>query len=185
VNIPDLARAHHVIGVDLPGFGQSSRLAGPARIQTYAEVLASLLDWLGIDRAVVIGHAMGDELRALRRRAPRAGGWLMFVGSGALRSCRTCWQGRRHRGLRDGIVAAVTDDFHRSHHRTACPTLILSGRADRAAPVQLAERLASLIPGAQLEVWEDAGHCPIHAHPERFNERVRDWSAAQVKEVAA
>lgn len=50
---------YRVITPDLPGFGASQPLAGPAGMEAYADAVIALLDELGIDRAVVGGMSMG------------------------------------------------------------------------------------------------------------------------------
>ncbi len=61
--IPDLAKAHRVIAIDLPGFGFSDRGPGVDYSQTgQAERLVALLDLLGIQRATLIGHSMGGAI---------------------------------------------------------------------------------------------------------------------------
>ncbi len=55
-----LAGRARMIFVDRPGAGYSQRLsAGDARIETQAHYLAGLLDRLGIERAVIVGHSLG------------------------------------------------------------------------------------------------------------------------------
>jgi pimeloyl-ACP methyl ester carboxylesterase len=58
-NIPTLGLEHRVIAVDLPGFGRSEPLPAPAAMETQAEVLAALLDQLGIGPTTVVAHSMG------------------------------------------------------------------------------------------------------------------------------
>ena len=53
--------AHHgrnVIAVDLPGHGRSSG-EPPATVEAIGEWLLRVLDALGVERAVVVGHSMG------------------------------------------------------------------------------------------------------------------------------
>ena len=50
---------YRVICPDLPGFGESPSLAGPASMSNYADTIIDLLDDLGIDQAVVGGMSMG------------------------------------------------------------------------------------------------------------------------------
>ena len=45
------------------------------------------------------------------------------------------------------------------------PTLILHGSRDVITPVASAERLAKLLPNAQLHIIEGAGHVPIVTRP--------------------
>lgn len=58
-NIPELARHHRVIAIDLPGCGHSEPLPAPAEMSAYARTVLELLTELDIDSAVVTGHSMG------------------------------------------------------------------------------------------------------------------------------
>lgn len=58
--VDDLARDHHVLLVDRPGYGHSTRPAG--RLHTpvaQARRMLALVDALGLDRPVVLGHSWG------------------------------------------------------------------------------------------------------------------------------
>jgi len=58
-----LAARHRVILLDRPGFGWSARNAGEGSSPAdQAAVLRDVLDRLGIDRAVVVGHSWGGTL---------------------------------------------------------------------------------------------------------------------------
>ncbi|MHC2998851.1 alpha/beta hydrolase [Microbacterium sp. HJ5] len=48
-----------VIAPDLRGRGRSNAIEGSAGMAVHADDLAALLDALGVDRAVVVGHSMG------------------------------------------------------------------------------------------------------------------------------
>jgi 3-oxoadipate enol-lactonase len=50
---------YRIICPDLPGFGESPSLEGPASIQNYAGTIIDLLDELGIEQAVIGGMSMG------------------------------------------------------------------------------------------------------------------------------
>lgn len=59
-NIDGLARDFRVVAVDLLGFGHSQRLADADYSLTgHARRLALLLERLGIDQAVIVGHSLG------------------------------------------------------------------------------------------------------------------------------
>ena len=61
--IPDLAKAHRVIAVDLPGFGFSDRGLEVDYSHTgQAERIVALMDLLGIQGATLIGHSMGGAI---------------------------------------------------------------------------------------------------------------------------
>jgi pimeloyl-ACP methyl ester carboxylesterase len=62
--LPPLAQRHDVVAVDLPGFGGSDV---PARFdaQAMAELLARLMDGLGLPRASLVGNSLGGALSAV------------------------------------------------------------------------------------------------------------------------
>lgn len=59
--------------------------------------------------------------------------------------------------------------------RIAVPTLVLCGAQDVLCPVKRHVFMAELIPGAQLEVIEDAGHLPTLEAPEAVCDALRGW----------
>ena len=64
--------------------------------------------------------------------------------------------------------AVVERADHRDFLRTLqLPTLVMCGRADRVTPPDLSEELAAIIPGAQLEWIEGAGHMTLLEQPAR------------------
>ncbi len=61
--IPELARDHRVVAVDLLGFGYSERPAdGDYSLTAQANRILRLMDKLDIERASVLGHSMGGEV---------------------------------------------------------------------------------------------------------------------------
>lgn len=67
-----LARDHTVIVPDLRGLGHSSRPAGGYDKKTQAADIADVLDKLGVDRAAVVGHDIGNMVGyAVAARYPR------------------------------------------------------------------------------------------------------------------
>jgi pimeloyl-ACP methyl ester carboxylesterase len=58
-NVPALTRRFRVVAVDLPGHGLSGRDAPDLSLSAQARYVTGLLDQLGIERAVVVGHSMG------------------------------------------------------------------------------------------------------------------------------
>jgi 3-oxoadipate enol-lactonase len=55
----------------------------------------------------------------------------------------------------------------------AAPTLVIHGTADKMIPVANGELIASLIPGARLEIFDDVGHMFWWEQPERSAELLR------------
>lgn len=60
--MPVLARKRHVIALDRPGFGHSSRLTGTVRLSGQVRVLRTALRRLGHTRVVLVGHSYGGAL---------------------------------------------------------------------------------------------------------------------------
>src|SRR4051812_36066398 len=72
------------IAPDLPGFGQSSTVAGPYTMEQYADVLRGLLDALGPERVVVAGGSMGGVIaQQFALRHPTRLERLLLVATGA------------------------------------------------------------------------------------------------------
>jgi 3-oxoadipate enol-lactonase len=57
------------------------------------------------------------------------------------------------------------------------PTLVIHGTEDELLPVENGRQIASLIPGASLEIFEGAGHLFFWEQPERSAELVRTHAA--------
>lgn len=56
-----------------------------------------------------------------------------------------------------------------------CPTLVATGRQDEWSPVEQHERIAELIPGAELVIFEDSGHMAPLEVPDQVNAALRRW----------
>lgn len=57
--VPVLSEKYRVICVDLPGFGDNPALERPVTIGDLSEYIYYLLQHLGIDQSVLIGHSLG------------------------------------------------------------------------------------------------------------------------------
>ncbi|MCZ7535901.1 MAG: alpha/beta hydrolase [Acidimicrobiia bacterium] len=60
------------------------------------------------------------------------------------------------------------------------PTLVVCGSADVITPPWESRRIASLIPGARLELFERGGHMLMLEQPERFNDLVAAFARSSV-----
>jgi pimeloyl-ACP methyl ester carboxylesterase len=59
---PELARSHRVLGLDLPGFGESLRPDGPYSYDLMAESVLSFMDRRGVAKATIVGHSFGGAV---------------------------------------------------------------------------------------------------------------------------
>ena len=60
-------------------------------------------------------------------------------------------------------------------HRIHAPTLILWGKQDRLVPPAYAQEFASRIPGARVEMLDEAGHVFTAEHPARVAELIEEF----------
>ncbi|MEM6991416.1 MAG: alpha/beta fold hydrolase, partial [Myxococcota bacterium] len=61
-NASALARQHRVIVVDLPGFGKSDKPDASYTMDFFAGKVLALMDELGVQRPVLVGHSMGGQI---------------------------------------------------------------------------------------------------------------------------
>lgn len=61
-----------------------------------------------------------------------------------------------------------------------CPTLVTVGRYDWVTPVSSSETIASLLPNAELVVFEHSGHSPQVEQAAEFQQTMRDFLARTV-----
>jgi pimeloyl-ACP methyl ester carboxylesterase len=88
--MPDFAKDHRVVAMDLPGFGYSEMPREEISIEYYAQWTCKLMDVLGIESAAVVGNSMGGFISAeLAIEFPERVQRLVFV------SAAIFWQERR------------------------------------------------------------------------------------------
>ncbi len=79
------ATGAHVIAVDLPGHGESSKLPGDYSLGAMANSLRDLLDHLGIERAHFVGHSLGGGVTMqFQYQFPERIASIALVSSGGL-----------------------------------------------------------------------------------------------------
>lgn len=77
----DLATQYRVVAIDRPGSGYSTRAPdASATLAAQADVVAALIDKLGLGRPVVVGHSLGGAVAlALAQRHPQSVAGLALV----------------------------------------------------------------------------------------------------------
>jgi pimeloyl-ACP methyl ester carboxylesterase len=71
-------------------------------------------------------------------------------------------------GLR-GQREEVWKESHQLLRQVKVPTLILHGQQDVVLPVKHSEQAHALVPGSELQIWDDCGHTPQIEKPLVFN----------------
>src|SRR5204862_299875 len=114
--LPVLAAEHHVVALDLPGFGHSPMPPGEISINGYARILDALLGELGIDAATVVGNSMGGFIGAeLAISFPQRVERLVLVSAAGL---ATYNEARTARAVPGRVAARASG---RSRPRRRCP----------------------------------------------------------------
>jgi pimeloyl-ACP methyl ester carboxylesterase len=108
---------------------------------------------------------------ALVKTVKRLSGRLPRTAQGAV----TKWLSRfgsddyRNAGeMRDILVRAVNEDLRDVLASVRVPTLLLWGRNDQAAPLEIGRIMESSIAGSGLVVFAESGHFPYLDEPQAF-----------------
>lgn len=85
--VPLLTPHARVIGIDLPGCGRSAKPRHRYRQRLAVDAIVRLLDYLGIERAVLVGHSFGGAVctRVALRHPERVAGLMLINSSGFTR----------------------------------------------------------------------------------------------------
>lgn len=154
----DVGRA--VLVLDLPGHGYSA--AEPTTVETCAAAVRTVAEALGPVDAVV-AHSFGCPVivRAMAQglHAERA---VLIAAAVPRRSRR--WERLRDRGVPEAVVARAAElapeayDVEADVPAMTAQTLIVHALDDDECPVEHAEALAALWPGARLALADNLGH---------------------------
>ena len=200
-----LAKRYRVIRHDGRGNGQSG--GGPReayRFERYADDLRAILDALAVERAVICGMAYGARTAArFALRHPDRTRLLALYDVSLAEPVDQALQrdgNREARALRQAAGLAEVERkqewFAHADEREArrsltahsgqpdptpeladlrVPTLVVCGRQD--VNLGEAQRIASLVPGAELHVMEMTGHGSVFSRPDLFVELLDAWVA--------
>lgn len=83
--IPEFARRHRVVAVDLRGLGSSGAPDEDSSVELYRDDVAWLSREIGLDRPVLIGHSMGGLIAlTIARRWPELPRAVVFVDAATM-----------------------------------------------------------------------------------------------------
>ena len=140
--------SHRCIAIDMPGFGESPAPAAPddASMQGWADLVAGVLDQLGVATATVVGASMGGYVAmALLRHHPDRVAQLVLADSRArsddpsVAQRRSAQQDRLREGTEVEVLAKETVEG-----------LLSSGSMSRSDLVEYVHALAA---GAEVDGW--------------------------------
>jgi pimeloyl-ACP methyl ester carboxylesterase len=176
----------HVLGISMGGMvAQELALGHAEHVRTltlgctYCGGEGSALASEIVMRKLAAAMASGDRERALRA------GWEMNVSS-AMAADDRAYARFREIGMQRAVAvpvimeqlqACAAHDANARLAQLAMPTLVVHGTEDQLLPVQNGRLIASLIPAARLEIFDDVGHLFFWERPERSAELVREHAA--------
>jgi 3-oxoadipate enol-lactonase len=76
-------------------------------------------------------------------------------------------------GLADAVKAGANEQRNSTHGKVQVPATVIWGRYDRILPLRIGVELAERLPGARLEVVDNAGHAPMLEQPRAFEAALR------------
>ncbi len=172
----------HVFGISMGGMiAQEMALSDPERIRTltlgctYCGGPGSALADPAALQGLTAAMMSGDRLRAIRA------GWEINVSPAIAQD--PDGYGRflaiaQRRAVAVPVVmrqlqAIAAHDTSARLGAISAPTLVVHGTADQLLPVQNGRLIASLIPGARLEILDGVGHLFFWERPERSAELIR------------
>jgi 3-oxoadipate enol-lactonase len=172
----------HVLGISMGGMvAQELALAHPERMRTltlgctYCGGAGATITAPEVVQKLVAGMMSGDRQVALRTAwevnvspsvADDPAAYAAFLEIAARRAVAV-------EVIQAQMQACVEHDTSARLPELELPTLVVHGTDDQMLPVENGRQIASLIPGARLEVLDGAGHMFWVERPQRSAELVR------------
>lgn len=189
---------YHITIIDFPGFGESSEPSSALTIFNYVEILEEFLESLNIKNPIVIGHSFGGRV-AILYASRNTTSKLVLFGSPCVRHERKSAKESLLKGLkklpgmnslgeymkkyigsedyrkaspvmRETLVNTINVDLSSYAKKINCPTLLIWGTNDTAAPIEEAKELESLLlDGALIELPGCTHYAYLEALPQVIN----------------
>ena len=139
--LPHFPPSQHVVAVTQRGHGDASRPADGYGLPFFSGDVLALLDALGIERAVIVGHSMGSAvaLRFAVDHPERVRGLVLIgaaTGVGGTPEARAHWDGVLAK-LSEPVSRAFVREFHERDFVNAVPPEVLDVMTDESAKVPL------------------------------------------------
>ena len=184
--------------LDFPGFGESSLPSSALTVYDYTDILEELLSELDVKNPIVMGHSFGGRVAivyASRNKVEK----LVLFGAPCVRENRksvkeSVLKGikklpgmntlgeymKKHIGsedyrnaspvMRETLVNTVNEDLSECAKKITCPTLLIWGTNDAAAPIEDAKKLENLlVDGALIEIPGCTHYAYLEALPQVIN----------------
>ena len=200
-----LTHSARAIALDLRGFGASETPASTPTLTDFARDVIGVLDWLGVEKAVIAGSSMGG-LVAVRTYTLAPGRVEALILSNTYTRVKVdidtlekaLMGDREARGRiaerlttrRLSLDTLITtsprymlkvarminqQDLTREAARIRRPTLLIAGEHDKITPPTLMRKLQELIPGSRLTIIKNAGHLTHIEKPTEYLHLVEEF----------
>lgn len=180
--IEEFCEEFRVYAVDLPGFGESDVLL-PLNVYEVCDVLREFVLKLNIINPIILGHSYGGRIAIIYASRYDVSRLVLVSAAGvkqklrfnkrfkirvykALKKCHIpIRMGSKDYLNADNVkrimlVNAVNTDLSSELRNIKCPTLLIYGDKDEVTPVELGNKIKSLITGSYLIVMEECDHFP-------------------------
>ncbi len=138
-----VSTGHHVITVDLPGHGESVKDRGDYSLGAMASVLRDLLDHLGHEHAVLVGHSLGGGVALqFTYQFPERCVGLVLVCSGGLGTETPTWLRAATLPGSRVVFAAIGSDTTTNSLLWTCRQLARVGIEPQMLNPQMVEKLS-------------------------------------------
>lgn len=189
---------YHIYILDLPGFGSSDKLNKAYEMTDYLETLEIFVKEMKIKNPTIIGHSFGGRL-AIMYAATHKVEKLVLFGSPCVRVKHNSFKEKTlkllkklpgmnklgeymkkyigstdyrnaKKELRETLVNTVNLDLTEYAKKISCPTLLIWGTLDEAAPIKYARILETLLKdGALIELEGYTHYAYLEALPQVVN----------------
>ena len=181
--LPEIPGFRHV-SYDVRGMGDSEGSDGPVALEDWAADCASLMDELGIERAVIAGMSMGGAITmrfGIDFPEKVTALLLQSTSSRVGQAATDHWMAQADETEQGGnaLLAAAQRSVAKYNmdeeiKKFDVPSLILVGDADQTTPVGGSVIMNRCIPNSELEIYPGAGHSLLNEEPKSV-ERAREW----------
>jgi pimeloyl-ACP methyl ester carboxylesterase len=157
-----LAATHRVIGIEMPGFGDSAVNQRHQTAHDMAATLAQAIAALGLDQYALWGTSFGARIALwLALETPRAIDKIVLEAPMAI--------------LPEGHPTAKDAELEQRMPEIQTPTLVLIGTRDTVVAPDFGREYMRLLPNCNFMLVYDAAHEIASDRPEAFVETIWDY----------
>lgn len=182
-----LSKNHHIIILDLPGFGSSTQPSFAYTIYDYMEILHDFLEELKVNDPIIVAHSFGGRIAICYASKYKVNKLVLFGSPYIKREAKSLkvkilkslkhikalnniaeymkghlgsFDYKNAKGvMRDILVKVVNQDLSENAKKILCPTLLIWGDNDVAVPVAEAKELEKIISDSALIVLKGTHYC--------------------------